>query len=246
LNWASWLRMHCQDPTWEQHVIKAESSTEMRFERWNSLQSWNGIADIKIIDTTQLSLDHVAKQISRYTQLQSLGIKIKQLSQDDIKPLSDAFLKENYNKTQELFSNYLQEQNDLKRTIWVVLDNKNHYLGYITIIWHSSYTYFAENNIPEINDFNVLPSKQERGIGTYLIQHVEKIAAKKYSQIDLGVGLFEDYGCAQRLYIKRGYMPNKEGITYKLQTVKPFTAYPIDDDCLLWLTKNLSGKIDES
>ena len=34
LNWASWLRVHHQDPTWEQHVVKDDAWNKMNFKRW--------------------------------------------------------------------------------------------------------------------------------------------------------------------------------------------------------------------
>lgn len=69
LNWASWLRMHCKNPTWEPHVIKNASSPQMCFEKWSSLKSWKDIANIKIIDTTKLSFYELAKQISKRIKL---------------------------------------------------------------------------------------------------------------------------------------------------------------------------------
>ncbi len=242
LNWAAWLRMHCANPRWEQHVIKQGSSTIMHFDEWDSLQSWNEKTSIKLIDTSQYSIEQVASRIASYIKSGSAEITIKPLTQNDIQPLSNAFTTEGFYKTPGLFEQYYQEQNNNKRSVWIAIDHSHHYLGYITIVWNSTYPYFSENNIPEINDLNVIPSQHQQGIGTKLLEFAENIARQQYDEIGLGVGLNEDYGPAQSLYVKRGYVPNKKGITYNCKNVIPDNQYPIDDDCLLWLTKDIRGK----
>ena len=43
-----------------------------------------------------------------------------------------------------------------------------------------------------------------------LLAFAENIARQQYDEIGLGVGLNEDYGPAQSLYVKQGYVPNKK------------------------------------
>jgi len=63
LNWASWLRMHHQDPQWEQHVVKDDCWKDLNFNRWDKLNNWGSLADIKILDTTGFSIGEVASKI---------------------------------------------------------------------------------------------------------------------------------------------------------------------------------------
>lgn len=168
-----------------------------------------------------------------------LLITIKRLTSDDIKPLSAAFISEGFNKTEMLFQQYYQEQLNGKRSVFIAMNKRNHYLGYLTIIWKSAYKNFSDQQIPEISDLNVIPSQQKQGIGTELLNFAENNVANKHKYIGLAVGLHKDYGPAQSLYVKRGYVPNKEGITYNLKKVTPGKPYCIDDDCLLWMTKHL-------
>jgi dephospho-CoA kinase len=63
LNWASWLRVHCVNPQWEQDVIKENSSPIMDFNKWDKLESWKEIANIGMLDTTYLSIEQVMMQI---------------------------------------------------------------------------------------------------------------------------------------------------------------------------------------
>lgn len=63
LNWAAWLRMHCIDPTWEQHVITHNCSSVMNFELWTELDHWPRFMQVQTIDTTFLSVAEVAQHI---------------------------------------------------------------------------------------------------------------------------------------------------------------------------------------
>lgn len=141
-------------------------------------------------------------------------------------------------KPQELFERYLDEQNEEKRVCFVTFVD-NQFGGYVTLKWQSCYRHFAKDNIPEISDLNVLPSFRNQGIGSTLISSCEDLAAHKSSFVGVGVGLYPDYGSAQRLYIKRGYIPDGYGMTYNNQPVIPGEKYPIDDDLVLWFKKIL-------
>jgi len=68
LNWAAWLRMHHEDPQWQQHIIKNDSWHNMQFDRWEKLDTWNSLASIKIIDTTGLSIQQVASQVRNWIE----------------------------------------------------------------------------------------------------------------------------------------------------------------------------------
>lgn len=81
----------------------------------------------------------------------------------------------------------------------------------------------------------MLPSFRNKGIGSALIETCEKYASER-SNI---VGLYPDYGSAQRLYITHGYIPDGHGATYNYEYVTPGEEYPLDDDLVLWFTKKL-------
>lgn len=78
------------------------------------------------------------------------------------------------------------------------------------------------------------------GHGKKVIQYLEALARKEqYQHIGIGVGLYQDYGQAQRLYIQLGYIPDGKGVTYKYLPAVPGASHPLDDDLLLWLKKDL-------
>ncbi len=166
-------------------------------------------------------------------------VAIRQLSSDDIPIIVDAFQNANWPKPASIFEDYLKEQENGERIIWLsFLEDK--FAGYITLKFHSKYPSFLEKNIPEISDFNVLPKYRNKGIGHRLLKIAEDMAATRNNVIGIGVGLYSDYGAAQRMYIKQGYVPDGLGVTYNYKPVKPGGEVKLDDDLILWFLKELS------
>jgi GNAT superfamily N-acetyltransferase len=109
--------------------------------------------------------------------------------------------------------------------------------GFVYVHWRADYPPFAEKGIPDIKDLRVLPEFRRHGIATALLNEAEKRIFERSSVAGIGVGLYADYGPAQRMYALRGYVPDGRGITYKEQSVKPGRDVFVDDDLLLYLTK---------
>lgn len=103
----------------------------------------------------------------------------------------------------------------------------------------SDYPYFKELNIPEINDLNVFREYQRNGIANRIIEEFENIVSRQLPRIGIGVGLHRDYGAAQRIYVRRGYIPDGNGIIYDHQPVVPGSMVCADDDLNLYLIKEL-------
>jgi ribosomal protein S18 acetylase RimI-like enzyme len=99
---------------------------------------------------------------------------------------------------------------------------------------------FRDAGVPEIQDFNVLPAFRRRAIGTKLMDEAERLILERSFVIGIGVGLHHDYGAAQRLYVKRGYVPDALGITSHGRRVNWGEKAKIDDDLVLWFTKTVS------
>lgn len=113
-------------------------------------------------------------------------------------------------------------------------------MGYVTVVWNSPYLGFHSRKIPEISDLNVLPNFRRKGIGTRLVHQCEKLAeGKGFKEIGLGVGLISDYGSAQRLYLRLGYMPDGQGAHYKNKVVKYNQDVRADDDLVIFLSKKI-------
>lgn len=143
-------------------------------------------------------------------------------------------------KTQALWDNYYREQREGIRTVGVVEENRN-ILGYGSFLRRSENPRFERQGIPDINAIWIHEHHRRQGLGSALIEWIEELARQEgYPHIGIGVGLYADYGPAQKLYIKLGFVPNGNGITYKGQTTTPGETYPLDDELLLWLVKPLS------
>lgn len=54
------------------------------------------------------------------------------------------------------------------------------------------------------------------------------------------MGLYPDYGPAQRLYVLRGYLPDGSGIAWNGMHVTPMQEVMVDDDLALYFTRDLS------
>lgn len=163
---------------------------------------------------------------------------VRSLEQKDIPFIVASFVELGWDKPASLYQKYLEEQNNNERSVWVAWDN-NIFLGYVTLKWVSEYEPFKLQNIPEIKDLNVLPRFRRNGLGSHLLNVVEKEASDKSQTVGLGVGLFSDYGDAQRVYVKRGYVPDGKGITYKNKIVNWNDLIHVDDDLVLWFTKKI-------
>lgn len=135
----------------------------------------------------------------------------------------------------------LQENTDgLRVTLLAYYDQV--LAGCCHLLYKSKYKAFDDENIPEINDLNVFPQFRRKHIASELFDELENIAAKTSDHIGLGVGLYKDYGNAQRMYCSRGYVPDGRGLTYKNIEVKPGDTVKADDELLLYLVRSLNKR----
>jgi RimJ/RimL family protein N-acetyltransferase len=169
--------------------------------------------------------------------------QFRELQQKDFNDLEYYFGSNTpYKNPIDKWKQYLAQQKNGERLVKVI-EYKNHVIGIGTLKFNSDYQSFQEMNIPEINDVVVATEYWKQGFGGLLITDLENAAKEVGHQvIGLGVGLYRDYGKAQRLYFKLGYVPDGNGITYQNKSVIPGDQYAVDDNLLMWLTKNLSGK----
>ena len=111
--------------------------------------------------------------------------------------------------------------------------------GYLTIRWQSNNPQFRQQNIPLIHHLGVFPQFQRQGIASRLMDVAEQLIATRATQVGITVGLFDEYGPAQRLYAKRGYVPDGRGACQGQRPLKLGETVTVDHDLILWLTKDL-------
>jgi GNAT superfamily N-acetyltransferase len=137
---------------------------------------------------------------------------------------------------------YLEQEAAGSRTSLVAAVD-GEFAGYVTINWRPTYPGFAELEIPEIQDLNVVPTFRRRGIASRLLDMAEAQVARRSSVVGIGVGLHAGYNAAQRLYGLRGYIPDGRGVTYRDQYVGQYVQVMLDDDLVLHLAKQLRTRV---
>ncbi|GAA1580574.1 GNAT family N-acetyltransferase [Kribbella hippodromi] len=159
---------------------------------------------------------------------------IRPLRADDPPVLAAAFDAIGWNKPESQYRRYLAEQEAGDRDVLIATVD-DVFAGYVTVRWVSPYFQV----IPEIQDFNVLPQYRRRGIGTALMDAAEARVATRSPVVGIGVGLYADYGTAQRMYARRGYIPDGKGLMYDNHPVPPGELVRNDDGANLMFTKQL-------
>jgi GNAT superfamily N-acetyltransferase len=164
---------------------------------------------------------------------------IRALRAEDIAPMAAAFAALGWNKPAEQYARYLAEQQTGERNVLVAF-LAGQFVGYLTIVWKSHYPPFREAHIPEIVDFNVLPEFRCRGIGSRLMDAAEAQIAERSPIVGIGVGMTPDYGSAQRMYVKRGYVPDGRGLNYDGRFLRYGDTVTLDDTLALCFMKSLA------
>ena len=138
-----------------------------------------------------------------------MTILIRQLQERDIDSLVKSFYP--LKKPRDQFELFWKEHQAGSRVTFVACVGEK-VVGYTNLVWGSDYKAFQELGIPEINNMHILDEFQKQGIGTALIKEAERLAFVQGKQeIGIGFGLTPDYGTAQRLYPKLGYIPDGRG-----------------------------------
>ena len=162
---------------------------------------------------------------------------IRKMQTSDVKELSQGFINQGWPGREEILARYFLEQECGEREV-LVADVGGALVGYVTILPCAKQGPFAEI-YPELSDFNVFEPFQNQGIGNLLMEEAEKRVKLISDKVTLGVGLHSGYGPAQRLYIKRGYIPDGSGVWY--QNHRPAMDATCEDigELVLYLSKNL-------
>ena len=162
---------------------------------------------------------------------------IRKRQESDIQELSRGFISQGWPSREEILTRYFKEQESGEREV-LVAEVEGALAGYITILSCAKQGPFAEI-YPELSDFNVFEPFQNQGIGNLLMEEAEKRVRLISDKVTLGVGLHSGYGPAQRLYIKRGYIPDGTGVWY--QNHRPAMDATCEDigDLVLYLSKDL-------
>ena len=162
---------------------------------------------------------------------------IRKMQESDIQDLSRGFISQGWPGREEILDRYFLEQESGEREV-LVAEVEGAVAGYITILPDAKQGPFA-GMAPELSDFNVFEPFQNQGIGNLLLEEAEKRVRLISDKVTLGVGLHSGYGPAQRLYIKRGYIPDGTGVWYQNHPVAMKATCEDIGDLVLYLSKDL-------
>ena len=170
-----------------------------------------------------------------------MQITLHQLRAEDIPRLAATDGGVAWKGRDKRWSRYLAEQGQGLRVV-LLADKAEAIVAYGSLVWASQHLPFRNAGIPEIQDLVVAQGQRGAGLGTRMIRALEDRArAAGCKQIGLGVGLYRDYGAAQRLYQSLGYLPDGEGVSYHNAPVAPGATVEVDDHLVLWLVRQLKG-----
>ncbi len=167
-------------------------------------------------------------------------MEIRQACEQDIPALYDMLTVLGSHKGERYFERCLQEQAAGKRLIFIAAANGQD-VGYGILNWFPQYALYKRLGIPEIQDLNVIPAARRQGFASMMIAHCEDLArAAGHEDVGISVGLYADFGPAQRLYVKLGYVPDGFGVTYDREQVRAGELRPVDDNLCLMMVKSLT------
>lgn len=164
------------------------------------------------------------------------GILIRNLEPGDVEVIVREELAQGWQASADKYETRLQDQ-DAGRVIALAAEYEGNVAGYVNVYPDSKWGAFGGRGYAEIVDFGVLEKYRRRGIGSRLMDVAEEIAAGYADVVYLGVGLHSGYGSAQRMYVKRGYVPDGSGVWYRDAVCEPYAACENDDDLVLYLSK---------
>lgn len=165
-------------------------------------------------------------------------LTIRSMVPEDAKVYYDTYLSYDWHPQMETYENYYREQQKGERLVFVP-EYEGKVVGICTLVLHPTEGPWGGQNIPEIVDLCVFFHIHKSGIGSKLLDIAEAEAAKRSDTVFLAVGCHSGYGAAQRLYVRRGYIPDGSGVWYQNRQLEQYAPCVNDDDLLLFMSKNL-------
>ena len=160
------------------------------------------------------SLVKVVKCEMEYEKICRESASIRPAVEDDLDGLYRVAADMEMINESKYFEKCFVEQKVEKRNI-LVAELSGRLIGYVQLNWTPLYSTFRRLDIPEVQDLNVIPDARGQGIGGRLVDVCEEIVRKAgRPEIGISVGLCQRYGAAQRLYVKKSYIPDGAGICY--------------------------------
>ena len=133
------------------------------------------------------------------TYYQDKDLTIRPMLPSDCQAFYESFAAHDWHKPLAQFQRYFQEQEQGVKRI-LVAAWQGEVAGYTTLLPQAPAGPFAGKGWPEVQDFNVLPPFQRRGIGSRILEVAEDLAAQVSDTICLGVGLHSEMCISDRYW----------------------------------------------
>ena len=165
-------------------------------------------------------------------------LTIRSMMPSDAKILYNTYLSYGWHPQLSTYEGYYNEQEEGERLVFIA-EYEGTVKGQCTLVLHPKEGPWGGGNYPEIVDLTVFFDIHGKGIGNKLLDVAESEAAKLSDMVFLAVGVHSGYGAAQRIYAKRGYIPDGSGVWYQNKVLGQYEPCVNDDDLLLFLSKDL-------
>lgn len=172
------------------------------------------------------------------TYYEDENIRIRSMVPEDAKVIFDTYQSYGWHPEMATYENYYKEQESGDRIVFIP-EYKGEVAGICTLVLCPSEGPLADKGWPEIVDLCVFFHIHNKGIGNKLLDVAEREASKLTDHVFLAVGVHSGYGAAQRIYVKRGYMPDGSGVWYQGKQLDQYAPCVNDDDLLLFFYKKV-------
>ncbi len=171
----------------------------------------------------------------------SAPFQITIMNRQDIPDLYSLVHDERHGTENAYFDLAAAEQGEHKRLVFLIRHSETGQLaGYVHYNRFPKYKPFNRLGIPEIQDLYIRADSRRQGLGARLIAHCEVQAlTDERDEIGIGVGITPDFGSAQRLYVRLGYMPDGAGVVCDREPIQIGQVQVLDDRLCLMLLKSL-------
>ena len=166
------------------------------------------------------------------------SLLIRSMEIEDAKTIYDTYKSYGWHPALETYEAYYKEQSENKRKVFIA-EYEGNVSGLCTLVLNPTEGPWAGRGYPEIVDLTVFFHLHNKGIGNKLLDAVEAEASKISDTVYLAVGVHSGYGAAQRIYVKRGYIPDGSGVWYRGKPLAQYAPCCNDDELLLFMSKRL-------
>ena len=163
---------------------------------------------------------------------------IRSMKPEDAQVFYDTYLSYDWHPEIETYNTYYKEQEAGQRKVFIA-EHEGDVCGLCTLVLNPTEGPWVGMGYPEIVDLGVFFHIHNKGIGNKLLDVAEQEATKLSDTVFLAVGVHSGYGPAQRIYVKRGYVPDGSGVWYQGKQLEQYAPCVNDDDLLLFMSKTL-------